>query len=187
MTREPNPIDFRIARASRLQPSMVATVLACLASLSLSLPASAELLSGRWLADGNRVVEASGADLDRRMIKRIDPNTRMELAGSKHGCTVYLDPNGSGQRWDAFVNIPRVIATRRSYNKLYNASSAWDRRISSLRCEASSRVDCTVAVYSGTNRSGDNAMLYGRMGLVNLSQFGWDDRIRSLEVFCSRK
>ncbi|MBS7696207.1 hypothetical protein [Chelatococcus sp. YT9] len=125
--------------------------------------------------------------VDRKAIVPIDPNSKMRLPGSKHGCTVYLDPNGSGQRWDAFVTIPRAIATKRTYKKLYNAASAWDRRISSLKCEASSRVDCYIAIYSGANRSGDNAMLYGRMGLVNLVQYGWDDRIRSLEVFCSRK
>jgi hypothetical protein len=120
--------------------------------------------------------------VDKKVLK-----PKIELAGSKNGCTVYLDPNGSGQRWDALVTVPRVIVANRTYSKLYNVAGPWNRRISSLKCEAGSRIDCYVAVYSGRGRSGDNGMFYGRMGLVNLAQHGWDDRIRSLEVFCKRK
>lgn len=119
--------------------------------------------------------------------KEVAPAIKKEMAGARHGCTVYLDPNGGGQRWDAFVTIPRAVMSKKSYSKLYNSSPAWDRRISSLKCDADAKVDCSVAIYSDTNRRGQNATLYGRMGLVNLSQYGWDDRIRSLEVFCARR
>jgi hypothetical protein len=261
MTRALNLIDRLNAMMRGRRPGVTFTAIACMAILTLSFPAMAKSITGRWINDENQTVEvlksgdrylgyyrtgpgngnvalqvrdngtggfhgkrtkygSSGSVhvllvgvifaregnglelrncvsnpcwletwrrapisvLDKKILK-----PKIELAGSKHGCTVYLDPNGTGQRWDAFVTIPRAIASKRAYSKLYNASSAWDRRISSLKCEASSKVDCYVAIYGGTERSGDNAVLYGRMGLINLNQFGWDDRVRSLEVFCSRK
>lgn len=102
------------------------------------------------------------------------------------GCVFYERANGKGADWRVNVawrsggsenqpNYAQVIGTTGDW---------WDNNISSLRCDETENVRCSVSLHDGPNRTGPDAILWGSQGLINLGQYGWDNRASSFMVLC---
>ncbi|TFF27179.1 hypothetical protein E3C22_01485 [Jiella endophytica] len=125
---------------------------------------------------------------------RIDPDilkgthSRPLAVLRNKGCTFYENANGGGASWKKQVEwLAASYPSQDSYSQyVTTVGDWWDNRISSLRCDDSSQVHCSVAVYRNTNRGGGDAIFWGSQGLINLADYGWDDTISSFQVFCNR-
>ncbi|MBO0906333.1 hypothetical protein [Jiella sonneratiae] len=104
------------------------------------------------------------------------------------GCTFYEHAQAGGTRWKKQVAwLSASYPSQDSYSQYVpTVGDWWDNRISSLRCDDSAKIHCSVAVYRDANRGGGDAIFWGSQGIVNLAQYGWDDTISSFQVFCNR-
>lgn len=124
---------------------------------------------------------------------QINPNIVKHLPGalpkaiSGKGCTFYENPNGGGESWHKPVGwLAQKYDNQDSYSEyVTTVGEWWDNRISSIQCDESEKVHCSVAVYRDVNKGGGDAIFWGSQGLFNLSDWGWDNQISSFQIFCN--
>lgn len=114
-------------------------------------------------------------------------NVAMPIGISGKGCTFYEHANGGGERWHKPVGwLAQRYADQDSYAEyVTHTGEWWDNRISSMRCDDSNKVHCSVAVYPEPNKGGREAIFWGGQGMLNLADWGYDDAISSYMIFCN--
>ncbi|MET3927924.1 hypothetical protein [Devosia sp. 2618] len=114
-------------------------------------------------------------------------NVALPAAIRGKGCTFYEHDNGRGEAWHKSVGwLANSYSNQDSYAEYVTYTGEWwNDRISSLKCDDSSRVRCSVGLYEHTNKGGREIILWGGQGLVNLSQYGFNDTISSFMIFCN--
>ena len=159
--------------------------------LALMLAALALLPAGSALADSGLKVRFDPKALGRPL--HIDPNILKRASGlpsdvAGRGCTFYEHNNGGGKSWRKSVNWlaydNQSVTTYAEY--VTTVGPWWNDKISSMRCDDSSKVHCSAEVWRDDNRGGGDAIFWGTQGLLNLDRYGWNDTVSSYMVFCDR-
>lgn len=103
------------------------------------------------------------------------------------GCTFYEHANGGGERWHKAVGwLAQKYDSQDSYAEYVTyVGEWWNDRISSMQCDDSEKVHCSIGVYPERNKGGREAIFWGSQGLFNLSEWGYDDTISSFMIFCN--
>lgn len=142
------------------------------------------LLASPALSAG--IVRNDNLQIDTRIIKST-ALTALPMAIVGKGCTFYEHPNGQGAAWNKAVGwLAERRSTQDSYAEYVTYTGEWwDDRISSMRCDESETVRCSIAVYPERNKGGREAIFWGSQGLFNLSDWGYDDTISSFLIFCN--
>lgn len=139
-------------------------------------------LSAPTLAAG---ILSRDLQIDTSVITRL--NAALPIAITGKGCTFYEGANGTGESWRKAVGwLSKRYANQDSYAE-YVAQTGdwWNDRISSMQCDDSERVRCSVAVYPDVNKGGREAIFGGSLGRINLADWGYDDTISSYMIFCN--
>lgn len=155
---------------------MVALASACL--IIGTVPGFAQVKLGPLVSGGQ-------VQVDPNIINRLSGRLPASMNGK--GCTFYEHANGGGERWHKSVGwLARRYDNQDSYAEYVNTvGDWWNDRISSLSCDDSARVRCSIAVYPEVNKGGREAIFWGSQGLINLADFGYDDTISSYMIFCN--
>ncbi|UYN99844.1 MAG: hypothetical protein KIT02_00955 [Devosia sp.] len=111
----------------------------------------------------------------------------MPMSMRNKGCTFYEHANGGGESWKKNVGwLAQRYDNQDSYAEyVTTVGEWWDNRISSLKCDDSAAVRCSIGVYRDPNKGGGEAIFWGSQGMVNLASYGWDDTISSYMIFCN--
>lgn len=125
-------------------------------------------------------------------MREIDPsimdylNTDLPEAVRGQGCNFYEHADRRGKRWHKSVAwLAQSSATQDGYAEyVAYVGDWWNDRISSLSCNDSAKVHCSVAVYTDANKGGNEAIFWGSQGTVNLAASGFEDKISSFVVYC---
>ena len=123
--------------------------------------------------------------IDTSVISRINAPLPIAMAGK--GCTFYEGANGTGESWHKSVGwLAQRYANQDSYAEYVPQTGQWwNDRISSMQCDNSERVRCSVAIYPDANKSGREAIFDGSHGRINLADWGYDDTVSSYMIFCN--
>lgn len=124
---------------------------------------------------------------------RIDPSivrgqiAAMPMAMSGKGCTFYEHADGGGESWHKEVGwLSARYANQDSYAEyVTTVGDWWDNRISSMQCDESDQVHCSVGVYPDHKKGGREAIFWGSQGLINMADWGYDETISSYMIFCN--
>lgn len=103
------------------------------------------------------------------------------------GCTFYEHNNGGGERWHKAVGwLAAKYSDQTSYAEVVTYTGDWwNDRISSVTCNDSDKVHCSVALYPDRDRRGGEAIFWGGMGMINLDKWGLNDKVSSFSIFCN--
>lgn len=103
------------------------------------------------------------------------------------GCTFYESAGGGGESWHKDVAwLAQSYPNQDSYAQyVTTVGDWWNDKISSIQCDDSEQVHCSVSVFHDTNSQGGDAIFWGSQGLFDLANFGWNDTISSFMVFCN--
>ncbi|WP_286722558.1 hypothetical protein [Devosia sp. 63-57] len=137
--------------------------------------------------------QAQALDLQMNGAIKIDPTIIKALPGPLpvqiigKGCTFYEHKNGGGERWHKAVGwVAAKYSDQTSYAEVVTYTGDWwNDRISSLTCDDSDKVHCSVAVYPDRDRRGGEAIFWGGMGMINLDRWGLNDKVSSFSIFCN--
>lgn len=126
-----------------------------------------------------------GIQIDTRIIKALPGTLPLAIRGK--GCTFYEHANGRGERWHKPVGwLAQRYSNQDSYAEYVTYTGDWwNDRISSMTCDDSDKVHCSVAIYPDRDRGGREAIFWGGQGLLNLSDWGYNDMVSSFMIFCN--
>ncbi len=119
---------------------------------------------------------------------KVPPNVMaMPMLLKNKGCTYYESANGGGQNWRKDVAwLAESASGQVTYAEVVNdTGSWWNDRISSVRCDDSDKVHCYTDLSADLNRKGQDVIVWGQQGLVNLASSGFDKKASSFAVFCT--
>lgn len=152
-------------------------------SLTLTTIAIAALAAPAFAAGGMQL--QNGIQIDTSIVNL----TRIALPAAIQGkgCTFYEHANGGGESWHKSVGwLAQKYSSQDSYAEyVTHTGDWWNDRISSMQCDESEQVHCSVAVYPDVNKGGREAIFWGSQGLFNLADWGYDDTISSYMIFCN--
>ncbi|MDB5538106.1 MAG: hypothetical protein JWP26_2931 [Devosia sp.] len=112
----------------------------------------------------------------------------MPAAMVNKGCTFYEDNDGQGEAWHKAVGwLAQSYENQDSYAEYVTSVGPWwNDKISSLQCDETDTVKCSIGIYRDDNKGGgDEAILWSSQGMINLDRYGWNDAISSYMVFCN--
>lgn len=148
------------------------------AAVTLSVLANPVLASASPISHGSIQIDTSVLQ---------SRNLTLPVAIKGKGCTFYEHADGGGEAWHKGVGWQaQTYANQVSYAEyVTTVGNWWDDRISSLQCDESDKVHCSVAVYPDQNKGGREAIFWGSQGIVNLGDWGYDKTISSYMIFCN--
>lgn len=123
--------------------------------------------------------------IDPTIVKALPGPLPVQVAGK--GCTFYEHNDGGGERWHKAVGwVAAKYPDQTSFAEIVAYTGDWwNDRISSLTCDDSDKVHCSVGVYPDRDRRGGDAIFWGGMGMINLDRWGLNDEVSSFSIFCN--